>query len=158
MLIAGHLTVATAGFLVYVEVVTAGQWGLSVDVALGWILTMIGSLLPDLDHTDSTLGRRLKFVSYPVSVVFGHRGITHSLIAVAGVGYIAYTFQSHVVSWLAMGYLLHLLGDYLTPSGIPLLYPFRKSYRGLITAKTGTIGESLLAGGSLVGAMAFVII
>lgn len=158
MMIAGHLTVATAGFLVYVDVVTSGQWGLTLDVAIGWLLTMVGSLLPDLDHPDSTLGKRFKFISYPISALFGHRGITHSLIAVAGVSYAAYTFQSVVISWLAMGYLLHFVGDYLTPSGVPLFYPFSRNYRGLITAKTGTVGETILAGSILVASVAYVLL
>jgi inner membrane protein len=158
MMIAGHLTVATAGFIVYIETVTNGQWGLSMDVAVGWVITMIGALLPDLDHPKSTLGRRFRYISYPITIIFGHRGITHSLIAVVGVSYAAYVFQSNIVAWLAMGYLLHLLGDYLTPSGVPLLYPYKKNYRGLIVAKTGTMGESFLAGVILISALAYVLI
>ena len=157
-MIAGHLTVATAGFLVYIEFVTDGQWRLTVDVATGWLFTLMGALLPDLDHPNSTLGKRFKVLSYPICAIFGHRGITHSLIAVAAVGYAAYTLQSIMVSWLAMGYLLHLLGDYLTPSGVPLLYPFKKNYRGLITAKTGTMGETVLASLTLAGAIAYVVL
>ncbi|MCI2285922.1 metal-dependent hydrolase [Colwellia sp. MSW7] len=126
MMILGHLTVATAAFLVYVDVVTSGQWGLTLDVAIGWLLTMVGSLLPDLDHPDSTLGKRFKFISYPISALFGHRGITHSLIAVAGVSYAAYTFQSVVISWLAMGYLLHLFGGLFNTFRCAFALPFSK--------------------------------
>ncbi|VEB43121.1 Inner membrane protein ydjM [Chromobacterium violaceum] len=48
---------------------------------------LAGSLLPDIDHPKSWLGRRIPFLSRPISYLFGHRGITHSLLAVVGVFY-----------------------------------------------------------------------
>ncbi|MBV9748546.1 MAG: metal-dependent hydrolase, partial [Acetobacteraceae bacterium] len=43
-----------------------------------------GGLLPDLDHPRSWVGRRLRVLSRPLAAAFGHRGATHSLLAVLG--------------------------------------------------------------------------
>ncbi|MGL5066269.1 MAG: metal-dependent hydrolase [Sarcina sp.] len=42
----------------------------------------IGSLIPDIDSPSSTLGRRIKPISKFIAETMGHRGGTHSLIAV----------------------------------------------------------------------------
>jgi inner membrane protein len=47
------------------------------------------------------------------------------------------------MQWVALGVILHLLGDFLTPSGIPLLYPLKTSYRAPITIPTNGIGEAV---------------
>lgn len=41
----------------------------------------IGSLIPDIDSPSSTLGRRVKPISKLVADKMGHRGATHSLLA-----------------------------------------------------------------------------
>jgi membrane-bound metal-dependent hydrolase YbcI (DUF457 family) len=41
----------------------------------------IGSLIPDIDSPTSTLGRRVKPISKCIAETMGHRGGTHSLIA-----------------------------------------------------------------------------
>ena len=46
--------------------------------------TLLTCLLPDIDHPKSLLGQRLKWLSYPIARAFGHRGFTHSLLAVFG--------------------------------------------------------------------------
>ena len=44
-------------------------------------LAALGSLLPDIDEPQSLLGRKLGFIAWPIKLVFGHRGFTHSLAA-----------------------------------------------------------------------------
>lgn len=118
---------------------------------LGWIdasvsvfaVAGLGSLLPDIDHPGSVVGRRLKLVSIPVSLVFGHRGITHSLIAVVAMS-AAIAWQIGSQSWivaLAIGYLTHLVGDWLTPSGVPFLWPNRRKFTSKIGFKTNSMTE-----------------
>ncbi|MGL4991711.1 MAG: metal-dependent hydrolase [Sarcina sp.] len=41
----------------------------------------VGSLIPDIDSTSSTIGRKFKFISKFVSKKFGHRGGTHTILA-----------------------------------------------------------------------------
>ena len=44
------------------------------------LLVAIGSLIPDIDEPNSLLGRKLKFLSYPINIFFGHRTITHNIL------------------------------------------------------------------------------
>lgn len=146
MMFYSHLIVAAAGFGVYVKCVT-GQSLLeaqSPELWAGLAGVLLGAALPDIDHPESTVGRRVKWLSYPIRMVFGHRGITHSLLAVLGFAWVAFNFNSPFISWLGLGYLLHLLGDYLTNSGIPLFYPSSKRYRFFVTTGTNSLSEPLM--------------
>ncbi|WP_240224745.1 metal-dependent hydrolase [Rheinheimera hassiensis] len=155
-MITSHLVVAAAGFVCYVHFVTDRQWNVDANIFMAFLTVMVGACLPDIDHPDSTVGKRVLWLSYPIRLVFGHRGITHSFIAVAAIGYLAYQFDSPYISWLALGYLLHLVGDYLTDSGIPLLYPYTRRYRFLLVGKTNGASEYLMVAFSLVAAIAFI--
>lgn len=107
------------------------------DASLWHIVSMAlaSALLPDLDHPRSLLGRQLPWISGPLSRLFGHRGFTHSLLAVGmGVWGLAqveapWLLSGAVKDALIVGYLSHLLGDWLTPMGIPLLWPWRRRFR-----------------------------
>ena len=96
---------------------------------------LASALLPDLDHPRSLLGRQLPWISGPLSRLFGHRGFTHSLLAVGlGIWGLAQFQVSGPLSGvmkdaLIVGYLSHLLGDWLTPAGIPLFWPLKQRYR-----------------------------
>ena len=98
-------------------------------------MALASALLPDLDHPHSLLGRQLPWLSGPLSRLFGHRGFTHSLLAVGmGVWGLAqveapWLLSGAVKDALIVGYLSHLLGDWLTPMGIPLLWPWRRRFR-----------------------------
>ena len=123
----------------------------------GTMAAAIGGLLPDLDHPESVLGRRLSFVSQPLARACGHRGFTHSLLGLLGLLAIVVlvsglfaaiaTSETNLASrvasepfaalygpifWLLLplivGYLSHLLGDALTPSGVPLFWPYQQNY------------------------------
>jgi inner membrane protein len=85
------------------------------------------SLLPDIDHPKSTFGSLVPFFSRPISAIFGHRGITHSLFAIIAGIYIMhkYGYQTEYVAAIVVGYLSHLLGDMMTNSGVPLLWPVK---------------------------------
>lgn len=159
MMFGSHLTVAAAGFAVYLRAV-AGEptaWPLDLSLLAAFALVMLGAALPDIDHPESTVGRRVKWLSHPIRLVFGHRGITHSIVAVFGMMWLAFVYGNVWLSWLALGYLLHLVGDYLTDSGIPLLYPFsRARYKFLITGSTNGISEPLIVGAVLVCSAFFV--
>ncbi len=96
---------------------------------------LASALLPDLDHPKSVLGQRLPWISKPLSRLFGHRGFTHSLLAVAAAVWGLNqslpldTLPMGVKDALIVGYLSHLLGDWLTPAGIPLFWPIKRRYR-----------------------------
>lgn len=146
MMFKSHLVVASAGFVSYVHYYNGGNWQFNWELAVGFLCVLVGACLPDIDHPSSTVGKRLTFISYPIRVIFGHRGITHSLISVAAILYLSIRFESIYISWIALGYLLHLAGDYLTDAGIPLLYPSRKRFRFLLVGSTNSASEYVMVG------------
>lgn len=114
--------------------------GLAASIALGMnapqiALAAFGSLLPDADHSGSTLGRLIK----PVSRHIRHRGITHSLI---------FLVVSTLVSpYIGLGVLTHIVLDLLNPNGVELLYPWKKNIKVPVISrfiKTNGIIENLI--------------
>lgn len=108
--------------------------------------SFLGCLAPDLDHPSSWIGRRLWFVSLPLSALFGHRGLTHSLLATIGATALLawYTVSVRLTPWLVaffVGYLSHLVGDWLSSSGVPLLWPIKRKFQAPLTVPTGGAGE-----------------
>lgn len=95
----------------------------------------LGSLLPDIDHPNSYLGRKLYPISVLINKCFGHRGFTHSFLSLTLLG-LATTFwwveNFYFFGGLFLGYLSHLLADMTTVSGVPLLYPNKKRYKFFI--------------------------
>jgi inner membrane protein len=108
-------------------------------------LTTAGSLLPDIDHPNSWVGRRSRPISTAIAAALGHRGFTHSAVAVAGlVALLSYAgYRQGAVSALAVGYLSHLAADMLTPRGLKLAWPLRGSW-GLPLCRTGSPMETII--------------
>lgn len=116
--------------------------------AEGAAAASLGALLPDIDHPSSWIGRRLWPVSRPLSMVLGHRGLTHSLLAVIGGLAVLALMEparglARLAEPLALGYLSHLAADALTPSGVPLLWPWRQRF-GIGLCSTGGVMEWLV--------------
>ncbi|MEW5289529.1 metal-dependent hydrolase [Erwinia papayae] len=131
----GHLifAIASAIFTKRAELtpeLASGDWWHIIPAAL------LTCLLPDIDHPKSFLGQRLKWISHPVARLFGHRGFTHSLLAViAAVALLQLKIPSQGIipadafQGLVLGYLSHIAADMLTPAGVPLLWPCRWRFR-----------------------------
>ncbi len=131
----GHLlfSIACAVFAKNVEltpVLAQGDWWHIVPAA---VLTC---LMPDIDHPKSFLGQRIPWVSRPVARAFGHRGFTHSLLAVFAALTLFYlkvpeswVIPADAIQGMVLGYLSHILADMLTPAGVPLLWPCRWRFR-----------------------------
>jgi len=141
---ASHIVVSTCVFAVVLEVSSKGQWGFSKDVFISFAMVLLGTMLPDIDHPDSVVGKRVKWLSYPIRLVFGHRGITHSVLAVGFIAFAAISLDWWWLNWLALGYAGHLLGDYLTDAGIPAFWPNRKRYRFVLVGSTGGLSEFVM--------------
>ncbi|WWO99736.1 MAG: metal-dependent hydrolase [Candidatus Dasytiphilus stammeri] len=106
---------------------------------------MLTSLLPDIDHPRSIIGQRFKCLSYPIAYIFGHRGFTHSLLAVIVCGYLIRNLLPPDVQYgMLIGYIGHLTADFLTSAGIPLLWPLPWRFRlPLFHMSTGKTPERL---------------
>ncbi len=118
----------------------AAAWHLPADpVTLG--LVLLGAVLPDIDHPSSWIGRRLWFVSRPLALLVGHRGLTHSALAVvAGIVVLRLAGLGGWQAPLVVGYLSHLAADLVTVGGIPLLWPWRRRF-GLGWFRSGSWAE-----------------
>jgi inner membrane protein len=151
MMFRNHLVVTTA---VAVSVVKY------MDIPLPlWVLLLaiyFGSLLPDLDHPGSTIGRRLLFISVPLSGIFGHRQITHSVwpfIITFWMFNNEHT-QNQVVIACMIGYFSHILADILSDSGVPFFWPFQMRI-GVKLCKSGGVLEHVIAYSLLVAAILY---
>jgi inner membrane protein len=114
--------------------------------ALG--LTSFGALLPDIDHPSSWVGRRVPMISRPLAAMIGHRGVTHSALAVLACLIFLHWrgFSRLVIDPLAIGYLSHLGADLLTTNGLCLAWPWRKR-QSIALYRTGSFGESVIVAG-----------
>lgn len=93
---------------------------------------LIGSLLPDIDEENSFIGKRSLGISSIVHSIFGHRGFTHSLLAALLV-FLPYFFWEYTfLLGLSLGYLLHIIGDFFSVSGVPLFWFFSKKTKARI--------------------------
>jgi inner membrane protein len=142
MMVQGHIMIGAAVYIAK-RYFYGDSWYMAPGIVIESLCVFLGLLLPDVDHPSSTIGKRVKWLSYPVWAFFGHRGITHSFIFPLLIVFAGHYYNIALMQWVALGVILHLLGDFLTPSGIPLLYPLKTSYRAPITIPTNGIGEAV---------------
>lgn len=124
-----------------------------VDTAIMVGVSAFASLVPDLDHEESKLGRRVPKVSKFLSRVFGHRGMTHAPIVY---GLIYKLMQSqNIPMTITLGFLVgalsHLFLDMFNWMGVPLMLPLTKKKFSLGGIKTRSGDESVFCGGLVVG-------
>lgn len=130
----------------------------------------VGSLLPDIDHDNSSINNRLKmskgayillaagllyysrdpiaYAAAAILIVIGfsrHRAITHSLISVAGMYFLTGYLSDAIQLGVMIGYTMHLFADFFTKQGIELLFPYGKNFRSPITISTGKTIEILIS-------------
>lgn len=114
-----HAAIAAAG--------TSLVLGTANPLHLG--LAIIGSQLPDLDTTTSTIGQIFFPISSWIEDRFPHRSITHSLVAtgVIAIGSIlvCYLLNLGVTTAIALplGHLLSSFSDCFTKQGVQLFWP-----------------------------------
>lgn len=118
----------------------------SAEALLLLLAFLVGSLFPDLDKLDSSLGRKVEFFA----LIFKHRGFFHSFFAPVLFGLLAWqasllVLPANISLFLgigfALGYLSHLALDMLTVKG---LKPFLAGPKIRGSLKTGGLGERLL--------------
>src|SRR5699024_4857734 len=102
----------------------------------------------------SYIGSRTRGISDLIKIIFGHRGITHSIIGNLFLGLIL-TLVSYILNlpfewgiWFTIGYFLHLIGDSFSKSGVAWLQPFsKKTYQSgfnTIYYQTGSFTENVI--------------
>lgn len=106
-------------------------------------VVVFSSLLPDLDHPQSKLGRKL-FVSKIFNIFFGHRGFFHAVWIPIGIWLVlSFGFGISYGSAVFVGYFAHLFSDGLTKAGVNLAHPLHQlRMQGFV--ETGGITEHVL--------------
>lgn len=143
----GGLLLGTLAFGIVASKLNIDSNIISVDGAVFIASSLAGSFIPDIDHKGSYIGRRAKMASSIVSGVFGHRGATHSPLVMLGITGILYLLFSRFIYsnplvyigfiGLYVGIASHILLDFLTVAGVPLLHPFTKKKFSLLKASSG---------------------
>lgn len=136
----GH-THAVCGTVALLQLVVAHPMGMEVAgctilPAVGVVTVVAGSLMPDIDLQQSSMGHRHKFISH----MFTHRGMTHTLLFPA-ILFVAMVFISRIgipiipslIFGYGYGWIVHIAADLCNKKGVPLLWPV---YRGHIHLDT----------------------
>lgn len=99
-------------------------------------ITTACSLLPDFDHPGAIGPRAFgwpgRTLAWLIGSLFGHRGLTHSVLGVGllGAGLAFIPRLPEFCYWaVILGCVTHILGDMLTVSGVPLFWPFGRCFR-----------------------------
>lgn len=117
-------------------------------------LAVISSLLPDICHAQSKIGRRFKVLSFFIRLLFGHRTFTHSLLFISIIICLLYAIQTPIyyLITIILGMLSHVILDMLTPRGVKFLYPIPISVKFPLVFKTGGLVDLSLASALTIGA------
>ncbi|RME55236.1 metal-dependent hydrolase [Candidatus Woesearchaeota archaeon] len=104
---------------------------------------ILSGLLPDIDTTKSKIGRRYKKTSFIANLLFGHRGLLHTIYPPLLLFITFDYFGLGVLGFASLlGYLSHLLLDMLTLQGLQVFRPISKFHvRGFF--RTGGFLETL---------------
>lgn len=117
------------------------------ETAIAVGVSVAGSLIPDIDKSSSTLGRKVPLLSIPIGKIAGHRQLFHYPYFYLILGFLGLHFfneYSLYIYPLMLGIMSHLFLDSLTPLGIPLITPRGKKFN-LLSIKTGSMAENVLS-------------
>jgi inner membrane protein len=114
-----HCTIAAAGCALVL--------GTADPLVLG--LAVLGSQLPDLDTSTSTIGQIAFPISSRIEAKYPHRTITHSLLATLAIALVAVPtgyLSGYVLAGIAvpLGHLLATFSDCFTKQGVQLFFPY----------------------------------
>jgi len=150
------MTIVMAGSHVILGVVAwtwaAPHLGLPPLNPLALVCATAGALMPDIDHPASWVGRRLRVISRPLAAMIGHRGVSHSLVAVLAC-LVALRWEGlsrAVIDPLVVGYLSHLGADLLTTGGLRLTWPSTKR-QAIGLCRTGSMAEAVIVTAIVLG-------
>lgn len=109
-----------------------------------FVFVLAGALLPDIDQPASKIGKRINPISNIIKMLFGHRGVIHSVWAMLiFCGLFWYFVNRTYGAALFLGFFSHLIADSMTKMGVNLLHPVANLHlSGFI--ETGSTAEMVL--------------
>lgn len=96
---------------------------------------IVGSLLPDIDHRSSVMGRIIPlWILHRVfrrwTKIFKHGGITHTVLFILWIYLIYYFTEQEVILGICVGHASHVYIDHVDANRLTMLwYPFVKKRR-----------------------------
>lgn len=108
---------------------------------------IVGSLLPDICHSGSKIGRKMPILSKIISTLFGHRTFTHSILFLVLISLLMNMFipSEAIKAGVIVGMISHYVLDMATKNGIKLFFPLSLTVRFPVTTRTGSKVESGVA-------------
>ena len=112
---------------------------------------LLGSLLPDIDHRNSYIGKKVKTASKAINKLAGHRKLFHApliylFLYSMALGMVKDNLLIRGISGVFFGILSHLILDSLTVGGLPWFYPLSKKKFSIGNVKTNSKLEEILCG------------
>lgn len=99
--------------------------------AINVLAFSLGTVFPDIDEPNSFIGKRTRGISHLMNMLFGHRGMTHSLLAVGVailIGVAIFLMLDNIpaqpILLFLLGYLTHIVQDSFSKSGVKWFLPF----------------------------------
>ncbi|MBT3408409.1 metal-dependent hydrolase [Candidatus Woesearchaeota archaeon] len=93
------------------------------ELILIFIFVIFGSVLPDIDHGKSIVGRKIKIIA----ILFEHRGFFHSILAIVMWYFLFLLLLNKIYVYaILFGYISHLFIDCFNHYGISPFAPFNK--------------------------------
>lgn len=127
-----HLAIGLATGLYFLPLVKYKLWFVPI--------ILLASLLPDVDHSFSQLGKRRIF--RPLQLFMKHRGPLHSYTLCVLFSLILAFFFPKVALPFFLGYSFHLFGDSFTVNGIKPFWPWKFESSGVVRSG-GVIDRTL---------------
>lgn len=119
--------------------------------------SILGATMPDIDHKNSQISHKHKFLSFVTRLFCTHRGFTHSVPALLILSGILFGikqllspeivfYYSPLMIGIILGYVSHMILDLFNPLGIPLFYPlpFRMKVANIKTNGLGAVVVELI--------------
>lgn len=115
---------------------------------------VLGSALPDMDHPNSYIAKKLSFLGKIISRVFSHRGFTHSIFFIISLEFIRryslHFFKEEnrmLFSYFMIGTIVasatHIFMDIFVGNGVKLFFPFIDKKIYISKIKAGTTKEKI---------------
>lgn len=109
---------------------------------LYFVFLILFSSVPDIDKSNSKIGKKFGLFSKLIYFIFGHRKFFHSFLFIVAFYLILSIFSNLISIVFLIATISHLILDALTPEGIVPFYPLSYRFKGVI--RTGSFVEKII--------------